>query len=144
MARVTVIDDSADILALFRELIEPFHEVHTYLDALAAFDGIKKHRPDVVLLDISLGNVHGVDVLHHIRGQAGLESLPIIAVTTRSQRIERSKFLAEGFTDFVAKPVTDEGVLLSAIEMALRGESSPGLDDDLDGGDDDLEDSSRG
>jgi two-component system OmpR family response regulator len=132
MSSVTIIDDDLNLLAFFRALIDPFHAVHTYSDAASALAGVKKHKPDVVLLDISLGDASGVDVLHQLRAQAGLESVPVIAVTAHSQRIERATFLAEGFTDFVAKPLTDHAMLLAVIETALRGESTPELDDDLD------------
>jgi CheY-like chemotaxis protein len=131
MSSVAIIDDNASVLALFRAVIDPFHEVRTYEDAPSALAGVMKDKPDVVLLDISLGDANGVDVLHQLRAQAGLESVPVIAVTSHSQRVERAKFLSEGFTDYVSKPVTDHGVLLSAIETALRGESAPELDDDL-------------
>jgi CheY-like chemotaxis protein len=132
MPNVAIVDDNADVLALFRTLIDPFHEVRTYPDASSALAGVKKHKPDVVLLDISLGDANGVDVLHELRAQAGLESVPVIAVTAHSQRAERARFLAEGFTDYVAKPLTDYQLLLSVIETALLGESAPELDDDLD------------
>jgi CheY-like chemotaxis protein len=131
MPSVAIIDDNADVLALFRTLIDPFHDVRTYADAASALAGMKKDKPDVVLLDISLGDASGVDVLRQLRGHPGLESVPVIAVTAHSQRVERAKFLSEGFTDYVAKPVTDPGVLLAVIETALRGESAPELDDDL-------------
>lgn len=131
MATIAIIDDDLDILKLFRTLVQPFHDVRTYIDAASALAGVKENRPDVALLDISLGEVSGVDVLHQLRAQAGLERLPVIAVTSHSQRTERATYLAEGFTDFVAKPLTDHSMLIAVIETALRGESAPELDDDL-------------
>jgi twitching motility two-component system response regulator PilH len=131
MSSVTIIDDDLNLLALFRALIDPFHAVSTYADAASALAGVRRDKPDVVLLDISLGDANGVDVLHALRAEAGLESVPVIAVTAHSQRIERAQFLAEGFTDFIAKPLTDHSMLLAVIETALRGESAPELDDDL-------------
>lgn len=131
MPSVAIIDDDIDVLTLFRTLIDPFHDVRTYADAASALAGMKKDKPDVVLLDISLGDDNGVDVLRQLRSHPGLESVPVIAVTAHSQRVERAKFLSEGFTDYVAKPLTDPGVLLAVIETALRGESAPERDDDL-------------
>jgi CheY-like chemotaxis protein len=119
------------VLALFRMLIDPFHEVRTYADAATALAGVKQNRPDVALLDISLGDASGVDLLHQLRAEVGLESLPVIAVTSHSQRSERATYLAEGFTDFIAKPLTDHGILMSVIETTLSGESAPEMDDDL-------------
>ena len=131
MPRIAIVDDNVDVLALFSSLIAPHHEVKTYADAASALAGVKAHRPDVVLLDISLGDANGVDVLHRLRAEPGLQTLPVIAVTAHSQRVERARFLAEGFTDYVAKPLTDHDLLLSVIETALRGESTPWMDDDL-------------
>lgn len=132
MSTIAIIDDDLDMLTLFRTLIDPFHDVRTYADAASALAGVKADRPDVVLLDISLGEDNGLDVLHRLRASAGLEAVPVIAVTSHSDRTERAQFLAEGFTDFIAKPLTDHGVLMAVIETALRGESLPELDDDLD------------
>ncbi len=129
MPSVAIVDDNADVLELFRSLIDPHHDVRTYADAASALAGVQKNRPDVVLLDISLGDANGVDVLHQLRAQVGLERVPVIAVTAHSQRTERAKFLSEGFTDYVAKPLTDHGLLLSVIETALAGESAPVMDD---------------
>lgn len=131
MPRIAVIDDNASVLALFRSVIDQFHDVDTYADATSALAGVKALKPDVVLLDISLGEANGVDVLHQIRAQPGLQAVPVIAVTAHTQRVERARFLAEGFNDFVAKPLTDHDLLLSVIETALLGQSSPEMDDDL-------------
>jgi CheY-like chemotaxis protein len=131
MATIAIIDDDIDILELFRTLIEPFHDVRTYIDSASALAGVKENRPDMALLDISLGEASGVDLLHQLRAQVGLQSLPVIAVTSHSQRTERATYLAEGFTDFVAKPLTDPSMLIAVIETALRGESAPELDDDV-------------
>ena len=133
MPSIAIVDDNVDVLALFRSIIDPHHEVRTYADAASALAGVKQHRPDVVLLDISLGDASGVDVLHQLRAVSGQETLPVIAVTAHSQRVERARFLAEGFTDYLAKPLTDYALLLAVIETALRGESSPWMDDDLEG-----------
>jgi DNA-binding response OmpR family regulator len=131
MANVAIIDDDIHVLTLFRTLIDPFHQVRTYADAATALAGMKQVKPDIVLLDITLGRANGVDLLHELRAEDGLSSVPVIAVTSHTLRSERAKYLAEGFTDFVAKPLTDHGVLLSVVETALRGESAPEMDDDL-------------
>ena len=132
MSSIAIVDDNDDLLELFRSLIAPYHDVRTYRDAASALAGIQRDKPHVVLLDISLGDANGVDVLHQLRTLPGLGLVPVIAVTAHSERSERARFLAEGFTDYVAKPLTDHDVLLSVIETALSGESAPELDDDLD------------
>jgi CheY-like chemotaxis protein len=134
MANVAIIDDDLDILTLFRKLVDPFHEVRTYANGADALFGMKADKPDIVLLDISLGDANGVDVLHQLRGEPGLASLPVIAVTSHSLRTERATYLAEGFTDYIAKPLTDHGMLMAVIETALHGGSAPETDDDLDRG----------
>jgi two-component system response regulator ChvI len=131
MANVAIIDDDLDVLNLFRTLIDPFHQVHTYADGLTALEGVKQSKPDIVLLDITLGRASGVDLLHQLRLEEGLAAVPVIAVTSHTLRSERAQYLAEGFTDFIAKPLTDHGMLISVVETALRGESAPEMDDDL-------------
>jgi len=91
-------------------------EYETGGDALA---GLRQHKPDLVLLDISLPGMDGTEVLRQIRADTGLRDLPVIALTANAMTGDREKYIAAGFDDYVAKPIVDEALLLAAIGRHL-------------------------
>ena len=81
--------------------------------ALAAF---RRDPPDVVLLDISLPGMSGVDLLRLMRQDAALAGGPVIALTAHAMAGDRDAYLGAGCDAYVAKPIVDETELLSAID----------------------------
>jgi CheY-like chemotaxis protein len=73
-----------------------------------------------VLLDISLPEMDGTEVLERLRADPRFKNLPVIALTAHAMAGDREKFLALGFDDYVTKPILDETVLLDAISAALQ------------------------
>lgn len=119
MARIAVIEDNADNRLLLLVMLERTFAVVEFdngADALAAF---AVARPDLVVLDISLPGMDGLEILSRIRGNRTLAGLPVIAVTAHAMAGDRQKFLAAGFDDYVTKPIVDERILLDAIDRLL-------------------------
>ena len=112
--RVAIVEDNADNRLLVHLLLEERYDLVEYETGGEALRGLKKARPDLVLLDISLPEMDGVDVLKAIRSDPELRKVPVIAVTAHAMRGHREKYLAAGFDDYVAKPVEEE-LLLDAI-----------------------------
>jgi CheY-like chemotaxis protein len=83
---------------------------------MEAIEGFRKNRPDVVILDISLPEMDGTEILRRIRDDSLLQDLAVIALTAHAMVGDREKYLAAGFNDYVAKPILDMGVLFSAIK----------------------------
>jgi CheY-like chemotaxis protein len=77
-------------------------------------------RPDLVLLDISLPDMDGTEILQRIRADATLSSLPVIALTAHAMTGDREKYLAAGFDDYITKPIVDETQLFNSIERLLK------------------------
>jgi CheY-like chemotaxis protein len=87
---------------------------------MEAVEGLPDNVPDVILLDISLPEMDGTEVLTWIREQDSLKHLPVIALTAHAMSGDRDKFLAAGFNDYVTKPIVDEALLIKAIERCLN------------------------
>lgn len=119
MKRIAVVEDNPDNRLLVSVLLEELYEITEYERGDEALAGLRADRPDVVLLDISLPEMDGSEVLAHIRADPGLASLKVIALTAHAAAADRERFLAEGFDDYVTKPITDENILLGAIARAL-------------------------
>ncbi len=119
MKTVVVIEDNPDNRMLVRAILEGLYEVVEYGAGAEALHGMRSHPPDLVLLDISLPEMDGTDVLALIRSDARLKALPVIALTAHAMAGDREKYLAAGFNEYVTKPIVDEDVLLDAIARFL-------------------------
>jgi two-component system, cell cycle response regulator DivK len=120
MATIALVDDSPDNRMLVRAILEDAYEVVDYESGVDALAGLAASLPDVVLLDISLPQMDGREVLLRIRDDPRLSSLPVIAFTAHAMAGDREKYLALGFDDYVTKPILDETVLISSIEALLH------------------------
>lgn len=117
--RLALIEDNADNRLLVRTLLEDLYEIDEYEDGASALAGMDERLPDLVLLDISLPGMDGSEVLTKIR-DGELSHLPVIALTAHAMAGDRERFLAQGFDDYVTKPIVDEDALIGSIERALE------------------------
>lgn len=118
--KIAVVEDNPDNRLLVSAILGDDFQIAEYETGKEAVEGIDDDRPDLVLLDISLPEMDGTEVLEWIRDQDGLEELPVIALTAHAMAGDREKYLAKGFDDYVTKPIVDEAVLLDAIERWLE------------------------
>ena len=117
---IAVVDDVATNRLLLRGVLARRYDVTEYDSGAAALEGFERSLPDVVLLDIGMPGLDGVDVVRRIRSDARLRALPVIAMTGHEMAGDRERFLAAGFTEFMTKPVTDEEALARVIEASVR------------------------
>jgi CheY-like chemotaxis protein len=122
MTKIAVVDDNSDNRLIIRTILEDLYEIVEYSSGLEAIEGFRESRPDVVILDISLPEMDGTEILRRIRTDPGLNSLPVIALTAHAMVGDREKYLSAGFNDYVAKPILDMSVLFSTIERWLPAE----------------------
>jgi two-component system cell cycle response regulator DivK len=105
MSTVAVVDDNSDNRLIIRTILED--------------QSFQRRRPDVVVLDISLPEMDGTEILRLIRADPRLQDLPVIALTAHAMVGDREKYLAAGFDDYVAKPILDMNVLFKAISRLI-------------------------
>ena len=117
--RIGVVEDNEDNRLLLHAFLDDLYEVVDYEDGPAALTGLPAASPDLILLDISLPGMDGMQVLEQIRLVGGLRHLPVIALTAYAMAGDRSRLLAAGFDEYISKPIVDETVLLEAIARLL-------------------------
>jgi two-component system, OmpR family, KDP operon response regulator KdpE len=117
MTRVLVVDDEPQILrALGINLRARGYDVDLAPDGERALDAAARHHPDVVVLDLGLPGIDGVDV---IRGLRGWSQVPIVVLSVRDAEGDKVAALDAGADDYVTKPFgMDE--LLARLRAALR------------------------
>jgi CheY-like chemotaxis protein len=121
--KIAVVEDNPDNRLLVRVILDSLYEVTEYETGLSALEGLQTNPPDLVLLDVSLPEIDGTEVLRRIRADPNLRNLPVIALTAHAMATDREKFLAAGFDDYVTKPIVDEDLLLDAIKSKLTAKS---------------------
>jgi two-component system, OmpR family, KDP operon response regulator KdpE len=126
MTRVLVIDDEPQILRALRiNLSVRGYEVTTAATGAEALRAAAEHRPDVVILDLGLPDISGIDVLHGLRGWL---TVPVIVLSARTDSSDKVEALDAGADDYVTKPFgMDE--FLARLRAAVRRASSSTEDD---------------
>ena len=117
---VLVIDDDVQVRGMLVALLRPRgYQVETAASAEEAQERLKTLRPDVILLDLHLPGRSGMDVLAHLRADSVTRLLPIIMITGGATGEDRLHAIAEGVTDFLAKPFAAEE-LLARLKSLVR------------------------
>ena len=86
-------------------------------------DGVRlarEQRPDLILMDIQLPGIDGIQALHQIRGDASTQGIPVMAVTASAMTHDRQKIMAAGFDGYQAKPINVRGFLEAVRQMLDR------------------------
>ncbi len=117
---VAVVEDNSDNRLLVRAMLEDAYEIDEYENGVEALQAFRERKPALILLDISLPVMDGGQVLAAIRADETLRALPVVALTAHAMAGDREKYLSAGFDEYVAKPIVDERVLISAIERLMR------------------------
>ena len=117
MERVLIVDDDPDILRLVSyNLKQAGFEAITADTGRKALETIQRRPPDLVILDLMLPDVDGMEVCRTLRGHESSRLIPIIMLTARGEEIDRVVGFELGADDYVMKP-------FSPRELALRGKS---------------------
>lgn len=118
--KIAVIEDNPDNRMLVQALLEDRYDLSEYETGVDALEGLPGDIPDLILLDISLPEMDGTEVLAWLREQDALKQIPVIALTAHAMAGDREKYLSVGFNEYVTKPIIDEDVLIGAIERCLN------------------------
>ena len=119
MCKILVADDEADMRSLLSDLLEEAgHEVTEAENGQVAYQQIQQELPDLVLMDVLMPMMNGIQVLQRLRNNAATQSLPVILLTAFSLSDEDTSILETPNTYHLTKPWR-RGVVESAINSAL-------------------------
>ena len=119
--KILVVEDNQGNLDLFMDILNVggYECLHT-TKGEEALDIAKRERPDLVLLDIQLPGVDGLEVVKTLKSSDDTRNLKIIALTAYAMKGDREMFLEQGFDGYIPKPIKMKE-FLSAIEGYLKG-----------------------
>jgi len=104
--QILVVEDNEKNMKLFRDLLQATG--YRTLEATTggeAVDLAAAHTPDLVLMDIQLPDMNGLEALARIRADERTSRLPVLALTAQAMEGDRERFLAAGFDGYLSKPV---------------------------------------
>ena len=127
LSRVAVIEDNADNRLLIDAILGDRFALDEYENGANALAGMQRRVPDLVLLDVSLPGMDGLDVLRRMRADEALRRVPVVAVTAHAMDGDRERYLAAGFDAYVPKPIVDDAALV-AIVTDLLASAARGAD----------------
>lgn len=120
MADVLIVEDNERNMRLMRLMLRPLncrlHEATSGMEALAL---LRQVTPALILMDIQLPDIDGLEITRRIRQELHLTRTPIIALTAYAMPGDREMFLEAGCTDYVAKPIEDRRAFLGIMERHL-------------------------
>jgi DNA-binding response OmpR family regulator len=119
MTAVLIAEDDADIrdLLVFKLLQDGF-DVTAVADGPAALDAVAAERPDLVILDVMMPGMSGLDVCQRLRSEHATKTLPVILLTARAQEADVESGFGVGADDYVTKPFSPRE-LLSRVHAVL-------------------------
>ncbi|MFW5927340.1 MAG: response regulator [Wenzhouxiangella sp.] len=121
MAKILIVDDSETHLYSLQKMVEGAgHEVITATSGEEGIELSKSKLPDVILMDIVMPGLNGLQATRKISKDEKTAHIPVIFVTTKDQETDRVWGMRQGAAAYITKPV-DKKELLKAIDDALGG-----------------------
>ncbi len=120
MAKILIVDDSPTEMHLLREICEKNgHQVITAENGAMGVETCKKHKPDLVLMDVVMPELNGFQATRQLTKDPETLHIPIILVTTKDQATDRLWGMKQGAKDYLTKPV-NEKALMQTIRTLLN------------------------
>lgn len=104
---VLIVEDNELNMKLFNDLLEA-HGINTVQtgDGHSVLDLAREHKPDLILMDIQLPEVSGLDVTKWLKADEELKSIPVIAITAFAMKGDEQKIREGGCEDYISKPIS--------------------------------------
>jgi two-component system, OmpR family, phosphate regulon response regulator PhoB len=126
MAKVLIVEDEDDIRSVLEyNLAEKGHTVFAASNGTDGLSLARDKKPDLVLLDLMLPDIHGTEVCKALRADKGLADLKIIILTAKGQEIDRVVGFELGADDYVVKPFSVRELMLRVEAILRRRDSIP-------------------
>ncbi|OFX55148.1 MAG: hypothetical protein A2066_15555 [Bacteroidetes bacterium GWB2_41_8] len=113
---VLVVEDNPDNMLTIKALLDGKCDITEAEDGRTGVEQAKKHRPHLILMDIALPGMNGIEAMNEIRNDPDLEPIPIVAVSASAMKGDREDFIALGFDGYISKPIDNTFFLKTIAE----------------------------
>ena len=119
MKRILVVEDNKTNMYLIKFMLEKSgYEVIEARKGAVGVELVTKEKPDLVIMDIQLPDIDGLEAVKRIRASKGNHKIPIVALTSFAMTGDKEKALAAGCTDYIEKPINPD-TFITEIEKYL-------------------------
>jgi two-component system cell cycle response regulator DivK len=123
---IIIIEDNEKNRKLVRHILE--HEGYRVLEAAEGEEGVrlvKEHAAALVLMDIRLPGIDGIEALRRLREDPATRAIPVMAVTASAMTTDRARIMAAGFDAYQSKPITLKPFVAAVAELLGRRTTTP-------------------
>jgi two-component system phosphate regulon response regulator PhoB len=125
LKRILIVDDEADVTELLDyKFKQAGYAIRTLNDPLRAIGLARDFRPDLIILDVMMPELTGVQLLRMVRADALLQDTPVIFLTAKGETVDKVKGLESGADDYVTKPFDTRELMLRAQALLRRAKSA--------------------
>jgi two-component system cell cycle response regulator DivK len=121
MSLILIVEDNDKNLKLVRDVLQV--KGYETLEAGTAEDGLELARaraPDLILMDIQLPGMNGIDALKALRAEPATAAIPVVAITASVMQQDRQEIMRAGFNGFIEKPINLRK-FLDTVQQTLKG-----------------------
>jgi two-component system, cell cycle response regulator DivK len=126
MSTILIVEDNEKNMKLVRDILQ--HRGYTTIEAVNGNDGVRlarERRPDLVLMDIQLPDIDGIEALRQIRTEPALDATAVLAVSASVMPDEQQQIVASGFDAYVTKPINLKQFLETVQRFLASGRKKP-------------------
>ncbi len=130
--RIALVEDEPDIAEVLRYNLEKEgFEVETLGRGDAALDSIRRQPPHLILLDLMLPGIDGLDLTRTLKRDTATSKIPLVMLTAKSDEVDRIVGLELGADDYIPKPFSPREVVLRVKAVLRRAKQAPPSDEEL-------------
>jgi len=122
MTKILVVDDNPVTLSMIKGILSDFYKVYTVNSGAMALEYLDTQRPDLILLDIEMPGMNGIELLCAVKADPRLCSIPVLFLTTTTDNAVEAMVFKLGAADYIRKPINDI-VLITRVKMHLELEA---------------------
>ena len=121
-ARILIVEDNDKNMKLARDILQA--QGYATLEAVTGEEGVRlarEHVPDLVLMDIQLPGINGIEALRQLRAEPATAGIPVVAVTASVMQTDRREITAAGFDGYIGKPISLRPFIESVRDHLKKG-----------------------
>lgn len=104
---VLIVEDNELNMRLFNDLLEAYgYKTVKTRDGKGVLDLVRQNRPDLIIMDIQLPDISGLDITRQLKADEDLKAIPVVAVTAFAMRGDEQRIRAEGCEAYLSKPIS--------------------------------------
>ena len=126
MKTILIVEDNEKNMKLVRDILR--HNGHETIEAPTGGEGVRlasEKKPDLILMDIQLPDIDGIEALRRLREVPALDAVPVVAVSASVMPDDHQKIVRSGFDAFVTKPINLKSFLETVQRFLAGGRRAP-------------------